>query len=105
MYICVFKLCTYVFLSYSTPTVIVEVRFLLWCLKKFALAFYLDVLIVDLHIYSLETILLPFQRLIFSLISVYYVVEMDEEDCERRRMECLDEMSNLEKQFTDLKEQ
>ncbi|TNM95661.1 hypothetical protein fugu_016744 [Takifugu bimaculatus] len=31
--------------------------------------------------------------------------EMDEEDCERRRMECLDEMSNLEKQFTDLKEQ
>ncbi|CAG09861.1 unnamed protein product [Tetraodon nigroviridis] len=30
---------------------------------------------------------------------------MDEEDCERRRMECLDEMSNLEKQFTDLKEQ
>uniref|UniRef100_A0A3Q1ERM0 BRMS1 like transcriptional repressor n=1 Tax=Acanthochromis polyacanthus TaxID=80966 RepID=A0A3Q1ERM0_9TELE len=31
--------------------------------------------------------------------------EMDEEDCERRRMECLDEMSNLEKQFTDLKDQ
>lgn len=30
---------------------------------------------------------------------------MDEEDCERRRMECLDEMSNLEKQFTDLKDQ
>uniref|UniRef100_A0A4W6FJK4 BRMS1 transcriptional repressor and anoikis regulator n=1 Tax=Lates calcarifer TaxID=8187 RepID=A0A4W6FJK4_LATCA len=27
------------------------------------------------------------------------------EDCERRRMECLDEMSNLEKQFTDLKDQ
>ncbi|KAF0044638.1 hypothetical protein F2P81_003796 [Scophthalmus maximus] len=31
--------------------------------------------------------------------------EMDEEDCERRRIECLDEMSNLEKQFTDLKDQ
>ncbi|XP_005933947.1 breast cancer metastasis-suppressor 1-like protein-A isoform X1 [Haplochromis burtoni] len=31
--------------------------------------------------------------------------EMDEEDCERRRMECLDEMCNLEKQFTDLKDQ
>ncbi|XP_063765633.1 breast cancer metastasis-suppressor 1-like protein-A [Eleginops maclovinus] len=31
--------------------------------------------------------------------------EMDEEDCERRRMECLDEMSNLEKHFTDLKDQ
>ncbi|KAI1237755.1 Breast cancer metastasis-suppressor 1-like protein, partial [Lamprotornis superbus] len=31
--------------------------------------------------------------------------KMDDEDCERRRMECLDEMSNLEKQFTDLKDQ
>ncbi|XP_056438009.1 breast cancer metastasis-suppressor 1-like protein-A isoform X3 [Gadus chalcogrammus] len=31
--------------------------------------------------------------------------EMDDEDCERRRMECLDEMTTLEKQFTDLKEQ
>ncbi|KAK2104107.1 Breast cancer metastasis-suppressor 1-like protein [Saguinus oedipus] len=31
--------------------------------------------------------------------------QMDDEDCERRRMECLDEMSNLEKQFTDLKDQ
>ncbi|KAM4838829.1 breast cancer metastasis-suppressor 1-like protein [Urocitellus parryii] len=31
--------------------------------------------------------------------------EMDDEVCERRRMECLDEMSNLEKQFTDLKDQ
>lgn len=30
--------------------------------------------------------------------------EMDDEDCERRRIECLDEMSDLEKQFTDLKE-
>ncbi|XP_032337784.1 breast cancer metastasis-suppressor 1-like protein isoform X5 [Camelus ferus] len=34
-----------------------------------------------------------------------YDEEMDDEDCERRRMECLDEMSNLEKQFTDLKDQ
>ncbi|XP_043554377.1 breast cancer metastasis-suppressor 1-like protein-A, partial [Chiloscyllium plagiosum] len=33
------------------------------------------------------------------------LAEMDDEDCERRRTECLDEMSNLEKQFTDLKEQ
>ncbi|XP_017580166.1 breast cancer metastasis-suppressor 1-like protein-A isoform X3 [Pygocentrus nattereri] len=31
--------------------------------------------------------------------------EMDDEDCERRRMECLDEMTSLEKQFTDLKDQ
>ncbi|MGH0187927.1 UNVERIFIED_CONTAM: hypothetical protein FKN15_027261 [Acipenser sinensis] len=31
-------------------------------------------------------------------------VEMDDEDCERRRSECLDEMSDLEKQFMDLKE-
>lgn len=31
--------------------------------------------------------------------------EMDDEDCERRRLECLDEMTNLEKQFTDLKDQ
>ncbi|XP_068609738.1 breast cancer metastasis-suppressor 1-like protein-A [Brachionichthys hirsutus] len=31
--------------------------------------------------------------------------EMDDEDCERRRVECLDEMTTLEKQFTDLKEQ
>uniref|UniRef100_A0A1A8EDV4 Breast cancer metastasis-suppressor 1-like a n=1 Tax=Nothobranchius kadleci TaxID=1051664 RepID=A0A1A8EDV4_NOTKA len=31
--------------------------------------------------------------------------EMDEEDCERRRMECLDEMATLEKQFNDLKDQ
>ncbi|XP_063039841.1 breast cancer metastasis-suppressor 1-like protein-A isoform X1 [Engraulis encrasicolus] len=31
--------------------------------------------------------------------------EMDDEDCERRRMECIDEMTNLEKQFGDLKDQ
>ncbi|ROL46247.1 Breast cancer metastasis-suppressor 1-like protein-A [Anabarilius grahami] len=31
--------------------------------------------------------------------------DMDDEDCERRRIECLDEMTNLEKQFTDLKDQ
>lgn len=36
---------------------------------------------------------------------VFYLQEMDEEDCERRRIECLDEMCNLEKQFTDLKDQ
>lgn len=38
-------------------------------------------------------------------MNMCYVAEMDEEDCERRRMECLDEMSNLEKQFMDLKDQ
>ncbi|XP_051579061.1 breast cancer metastasis-suppressor 1-like protein-A [Myxocyprinus asiaticus] len=31
--------------------------------------------------------------------------EMDDEDCERRRLECIDEMTNLEKQFIDLKDQ
>uniref|UniRef100_A0A4W5RJI1 BRMS1 like transcriptional repressor b n=1 Tax=Hucho hucho TaxID=62062 RepID=A0A4W5RJI1_9TELE len=31
--------------------------------------------------------------------------EMNDEDCERRRMECMDEMTTLEKQFGDLKEQ
>ncbi|KAG7243281.1 hypothetical protein INR49_011728 [Caranx melampygus] len=30
--------------------------------------------------------------------------EMDDEDCERRRGECLDEMLDLEKQFQELKE-
>lgn len=30
--------------------------------------------------------------------------EMDDEDCERRRVECLDEMLDLEKQFQELKE-
>ncbi|XP_013407838.1 breast cancer metastasis-suppressor 1-like protein-A [Lingula anatina] len=31
--------------------------------------------------------------------------ELDEEECERRRDECLDDMLDLEKQFSDLKEQ
>lgn len=30
--------------------------------------------------------------------------EMDDEDCERRRGECLNEMLDLEKQFQELKE-
>ncbi|KAL1270938.1 hypothetical protein QQF64_029954 [Cirrhinus molitorella] len=30
--------------------------------------------------------------------------EMDDEDCERRRIQCLDEMSDLEKQFLELKD-
>uniref|UniRef100_A0A674PN82 BRMS1 like transcriptional repressor b n=1 Tax=Takifugu rubripes TaxID=31033 RepID=A0A674PN82_TAKRU len=48
----------------------------------------------------------PLHRTAFPFkVCLYYILEMDEEDCERRRMECLDEMSNLEKQFTDLKEQ
>lgn len=38
-------------------------------------------------------------------VTFFLFLEMDDEDCERRRMECLDEMSNLEKQFTDLKDQ
>lgn len=41
----------------------------------------------------------------FSFDICILLTEMDDEDCERRRMECLDEMSNLEKQFTDLKDQ
>lgn len=30
--------------------------------------------------------------------------ELDEEECERRKTECLDDMADLEKQFSDLKE-
>uniref|UniRef100_A0A672Q8N7 BRMS1 transcriptional repressor and anoikis regulator n=1 Tax=Sinocyclocheilus grahami TaxID=75366 RepID=A0A672Q8N7_SINGR len=30
--------------------------------------------------------------------------KMDDEDCERRRLQCLDEMSDLEKQFLELKD-
>lgn len=33
-----------------------------------------------------------------------YLPEMDDEDYERRKLECLDEMSDLEKQFMELKE-
>uniref|UniRef100_A0A8C9STI2 BRMS1 transcriptional repressor and anoikis regulator n=1 Tax=Scleropages formosus TaxID=113540 RepID=A0A8C9STI2_SCLFO len=33
-----------------------------------------------------------------------YLSEMDDEDCERRRLECLHEMSDLEKQFLELKD-
>lgn len=39
----------------------------------------------------------------FSLFSIVSK-EMDDEDCQRRRGECLDEMSDLEKQFHKLKE-
>lgn len=42
---------------------------------------------------------------LMSDLSLFTWAEMDDEDCERRRMECLDEMTTLEKQFTDLKEQ
>ncbi|XP_078671624.1 uncharacterized protein LOC144911509 isoform X2 [Branchiostoma floridae x Branchiostoma belcheri] len=31
--------------------------------------------------------------------------ELDEEDCDRRRTECMADMADLERQFTDLKEQ
>lgn len=40
---------------------------------------------------------------LFLAVSVLWE-EMDDEDCERRRGECLDEMLDLEKQFQDLKE-
>lgn len=43
--------------------------------------------------------------LIRLISAMLHFPEMDDEDCERRRTECLDEMSDLEKQFTDLKEQ
>ncbi|KAL4622924.1 hypothetical protein GN956_G19949 [Arapaima gigas] len=36
--------------------------------------------------------------------SALYLSEMDDEDYERRRLECLDEMSDLEKQFLELKD-
>ena len=42
---------------------------------------------------------------LMSNLWLFTWAEMDDEDCERRRMECLDEMTTLEKQFTDLKEQ
>lgn len=32
------------------------------------------------------------------------IPELDEEECERRKTECLDDMADLEKQFSDLKE-
>lgn len=35
---------------------------------------------------------------------VFSFLEMDDEDCERRRLQCLDEMSDLEKQFLQLKD-
>uniref|UniRef100_A0A665TDN2 BRMS1 transcriptional repressor and anoikis regulator n=1 Tax=Echeneis naucrates TaxID=173247 RepID=A0A665TDN2_ECHNA len=43
----------------------------------------------------------------FSIVSILFTFlceEMDDEDCERRRGECLDEMLDLEKQFQELKE-
>lgn len=40
---------------------------------------------------------------VFSLF-LFLCEEMDDEDCERRRGECLDEMLDLEKQFQELKE-
>lgn len=59
--------------------------------------------------YSLTTVIDVKTKMHSSLFLIVFfwlhVSEMDEEDCERRRMECLDEMSNLEKQFTDLKDQ
>lgn len=40
-----------------------------------------------------------------SKINLYLVKELDEEECDQRRNHCLDEMADLEKQFTDIKEQ
>jgi len=31
--------------------------------------------------------------------------ELDEEECTKRRIECIDDMFELEKQFTDIREQ
>lgn len=42
--------------------------------------------------------------LLMSCSVILCLSEIDDEDCERRRMECLDEMSDLEKQFLELKE-
>lgn len=50
--------------------------------------------------------MLPFiHSFIFFFLQTSANAEMDDEDCERRRVECIDEMTNLEKQFTDLKDQ
>ncbi len=61
------------------------------------------------QVLPMRNILPPSQLILPNLkclcVCLNHVQEMDEEDCERRRMECLDEMSNLEKQFTDLKDQ
>lgn len=35
----------------------------------------------------------------------FTISELDEEECERRKNEFLDDMIDLERQFTDLKEQ
>jgi len=31
--------------------------------------------------------------------------ELDEEDCNRRRSQCIDEMTTIEKQFMDIRDQ
>ena len=36
---------------------------------------------------------------------IYFIAELDDEEYERRRTECIDDMSDLEKQFSELKEQ
>lgn len=41
---------------------------------------------------------------VFSFTVSVFHEEMDDEDCERRRGECLDEMLDLEKQFQELKD-
>uniref|UniRef100_A0A8C5DQS0 Breast cancer metastasis-suppressor 1-like protein-A n=1 Tax=Gouania willdenowi TaxID=441366 RepID=A0A8C5DQS0_GOUWI len=65
---------------------------------------------LSFYILPLIKCFLPFLREVNSCGRVRIIIcspvsEMDEEDCERRRMECLDEMSNLEKQFNDLRDQ
>lgn len=48
-----------------------------------------------------------FDCLIFLYFITYVccTVELDEEECERRRNECVDDMTALERQFVELKEQ
>ena len=36
---------------------------------------------------------------------VHFITELDEEECEKRREECIDDMADLERQFQQLKEQ
>ena len=40
-----------------------------------------------------------------GLVDLYHLYVDDEDDSERRKVDCLDDMQYLEQQFTDLKEQ
>jgi len=36
---------------------------------------------------------------------MFFFSEMDEEECERRRGECIDNLADMERQFLNLREQ